>query len=267
MRLRLAPPLLALVVLAAGCPRSAPERPYPAPTAEALLDYLQQQNEQARSLRAESTMDYWVGGERARGTVLMMAERGAKVRINALSPAGDTVAADLACDGHSFTLVDTNADCQLTGPCDARSIGRLLRVWLEPDELLLLALGGVPLVEGEPALTWSGERSAEMLTLAEPGGRTQRIYLQRSGDTHWDVAAAVVETPGGEVEWELENRDFHSLEADDGASFRAPRRTRFQQPAERADLAVRWSEREANIELNPAAFQLSPPEGLPPCSS
>jgi hypothetical protein len=209
-----------------------------------------------------------VGGERVRGTVLMMAERGAKVRINALSPAGDTVAADLACDGQSFALVDYNGDCQLTGPCDARSIGRLLRVWLEPDELLLLALGGVPLLEdAEPVLTWSGDRAAEMLTLSAPDGRTQRIFLQRSGDDHWDVAAAVVEGPDGEVDWELENRDFHTLEADDGASFRAPRRSRFQQPAERADLAVRWSEREANIELNPAAFQMSPPEGLPPCSS
>jgi hypothetical protein len=267
MRSRPALTLLALAVLAAACPRSTPERPYPAPTAEALLSYLQAQTEKARSLRAESTMDYWVGGERARGTVLMMAEPGAKVRINALSPAGDTVAADLACDGASFALVDYNADCQLTGPCDARSIGRLLRVWLEPDELLLLALGGVPLLDGAPALTWSGERAAEMLTLSGPGGRTQRVFLQRSGDDHWDVVASMVETPGGDIEWELENRDFHTIEGDDGASFRAPRRTRFQQPAERADLAVRWSEREANLELNPAAFQMSVPAGLPPCSS
>ena len=266
MRIRLALLIFALA-LAAGCPRSTPERPYPKPSAEALFSYLETRNERAASLRAESIMDYWVGGERVRGTVLMMAEQGAKVRINALSPAGDTVAADLACDGEWFSLIDYNADCQLTGPCDARSIGRLLRVWLEPDELLLLALGGVPLLPHDAmALAWSGDRAAEELTLTAADGRVQRIYLQRSGD-HWDVAAATVDRPDGDREWELENRDIQELVADDGEVFRAPRRSRFQQPAERADLAVRWQEQEANLELNPAAFQMSIPEGLPPCSS
>lgn len=259
--------MLALALVAAACPRSAPERPYPAPDADALLSHVHAQNDAARSLRAETTMDYWVGGERVRGTVLLMAERGAYVRINALSPAGDTVAADLACDGASFGLIDYNADCQLTGPCDARSIGQLLRVWLEPDELLLLAVGGVPLLpDADVALAWSSDRTAEALTLSAADGRTQRVYLQKSGD-HWDVAAAVLERADGEVEWELENRDFETLEGADGASFRAPNRSRFQQPAADADLAVRWHEREANVELPPAAFEMSIPPGLPPCSS
>jgi hypothetical protein len=269
MRPRLALPLaaVAIALTTAACPRKTPERPYEAPTAEALLGYLQEQNERARSLRAESTMDYWVGGERARGTVLMMGERGAKVRLNALSPAGDTVAADLACDGSSFSLIDYNADCQLTGPCDASSMARLLRVWLEPDELLLLALGSAPLLDGaEATLTWNANRAAEELILAEPDGRTQRVFLKKS-DGHWDVVGSVVEGPGGDTDWELENRDFQTLEAADGAVFRAPQRSRFQQPAEKADLAVRWQEREANTELDPAAFEMSIPPGLRECGA
>ncbi len=261
---------LGLFTLAlAACPRGAAERPYPEPATADVVDYLRTQNDRAESLNAETLMDYWFSGERVRGTVLLMGERGAKVRINALT-AGDAVAADLACDGATFTLLDYGDDCAMSGPCDARSIGQLLGVYLEPDELLLLSLGSVPLLaEAEIAHRWDDDRGAEEIVLTVPGGPTQRIYLERSGaepnGDHWDVVASVLENADGRVQWELENRDFETVQGADGTTFRAPARSRFQQPAEDADLAVRWEEREANTELNPAAFHLDVPAGLPTC--
>ena len=49
-------------------------------------------------------MDYWLGNQRAKGEVLVMGKPGAKVRFAALSPAGGSTIAEMACDGTSFAL-------------------------------------------------------------------------------------------------------------------------------------------------------------------
>ncbi|MBL0214771.1 MAG: hypothetical protein IPQ07_12910, partial [Myxococcales bacterium] len=50
-----------------------------------------------------------------------------------------------ACDGQNFAYVDKQNNCQLSGPCDRRS-DRIaaLRLELEPEDFIYLALGTVP---------------------------------------------------------------------------------------------------------------------------
>jgi outer membrane lipoprotein-sorting protein len=259
--------LTAAVLLLAACPgphRQA-ERPYPAPTAESLRSDLAGQRERARSYQAESVMDYWVGGERVRGTVLLMGERGARIRLNALNPTGDNVAADLACDGTDFKLIDYNNNCQLTGPCTRESIAQLLRVELEPDDFLLLVLGQAPVLpDARASLRWEPEGGHEVLTLKAADGRQQTIALRRS-DAGWEILSASVRDAGGDVEWTLENKDFETITGPGGAPFRVPQRTRFRQPGEKADLVVRWKQRTVNPTLDAAKFTMAIPAGLPRC--
>src|SRR5690349_24979053 len=73
------------------------------------------------SFRGDSTMDYWLSGQRAKGEVLVMGTTGKKVRFAALSPAGGATLAEMACDGTNFVYVDYQNNCSLTGPCE---IGR-----------------------------------------------------------------------------------------------------------------------------------------------
>jgi hypothetical protein len=95
--------LPALVVLATACGGPGGKaRSYEKPELAKLLGELRSRQEQARSFSAESRMEYWADGERIKPTVLVMGQRGARVRFNALSPAGGGVAADLACNGADF---------------------------------------------------------------------------------------------------------------------------------------------------------------------
>src|SRR5690606_37349224 len=112
--------LVSAIALAAGCPNGGrgAKQPYATPEASALVAHVQKTGEQARSYFGESTMDYWVGGERVKATVYVMGERGAKIRFNAINPASNTTSADLACDGTEFQFVDYDNNCQLTGICD-----------------------------------------------------------------------------------------------------------------------------------------------------
>ncbi|HKE16366.1 MAG TPA: hypothetical protein VKB80_15940, partial [Kofleriaceae bacterium] len=88
-----------------ACTHQTIPRPYAAPTVEQLLAHVRESGEAARSYNAESTMDYWVGDQRIKATVLVMGERGAKVFFKAMNPATDTAAADLVCNGQSFVFV------------------------------------------------------------------------------------------------------------------------------------------------------------------
>jgi hypothetical protein len=267
MRSRAPALLLSLAFLAlAACGPGAKGRPYPAPQPDALVTHLLERQNIARSFMAESRMEYWVDDQRIKPTVLVMGERGARVRFNALNPDAGSVAADLACDGSSFQFVDFNHDCQLTGPCSKSAIAQLLRVELEPDDFLLLAVGTVPVLDGPTAtVEWDAKNQHEILSLTAPTGRKQKIVLD-GRDQHWDVLSSTMWAPDGAVEWKLTNKDFSATKTEDDKSIRLPARTRFEQPRDKAELTIRWIDRQINAELDPEKFHFAMPD-LKRCGS
>ncbi|MCG8417229.1 MAG: hypothetical protein MJE77_04705 [Proteobacteria bacterium] len=250
-------------------------RPYPVPTVQRILADLAAVRDSARSFKIDSKMDYWVGDNRVKGTVLLMGRVGAYVRINALNPTGDSVAADLACNGAGFKYIDYNNDCQLTGPCSRDSIARLLRVSLEPDDFLLLAMGTIPVIANDRgALAWDDENGHEVITLTERGtGMSQTIALngrhcegeKEASTCRWEVVSSVVRDARGQELWNLRNKDFYTVRGEDGALFRVPKKTQFRQPGEKSDLLVRWREHVLNLNLDDAKFDMVIPAGLPSC--
>ncbi len=243
-------------------------RPYAAPTAERVLNTLKERNQAAKSFRARSTMDYWVGKDRVKGTVLVQGRVDRRLRFNALNPGADTVAIDMACDGVSFVYLDQNNNCILTGPCDASAIAQLLRIRLEPEDFLLLAVGSTPILEGKASLRWDDGSGREIITIKAADGRVQTIGLDgRSKEATWDVLESTVKTADGKVEWKLSNKDFRKAEVEGGGSIRAPGKTRFEQPSEKADLIVDWDQRQVNLELADELFVLEPVGGLAQCGS
>ncbi len=210
-------------------------------------------------------MEYWVGAERIKTTVYVMGERGAKIRFNALNPTGGDVAADLACDGIDFKFVDYNNNCELTGPCTKSAIAQLLRVSLAPDDFLMLATGGTPIIEfTESKVRWDAKNANEVLELLGDGQK-QTIVLEGREKT-WDVLSSIVRDAEGKVEWKLTNKGFSDHTTENGKSVRLPARTRFEQPSNKAELTIRWDERNINTELSQDKFEIELP-GLPRCGN
>ena len=90
-----------------GCAgTSKSSRPYAEPKVDDIVARLAKVRGELTSFRADSTMDYWLGNQRAKGEVLVMGATGAKVRFAALSPAGGSTMAEMACDGQTFVYVD-----------------------------------------------------------------------------------------------------------------------------------------------------------------
>lgn len=254
--------LLGLVVVASGCPAPKPaRRPYPEPSAADLAARLTSARDAITSFRADTTMDYWIGDQRAKGEVLVMGAIGAKLRFAALSPAGGSSMVEMACDGASFVYVDYQNNCVLSGPCDQRSIAQFFHIELAPDDFVHLAVGTPPVIattgtltyqDGKEKLQLAGEHGTETLTLDLDGGKL-------------DVAAAELIGRDGKTQWSVTNGEF--VEVD---NRRVPSKTRFKSPAQHQDLLVDWGDtknRAVNVEIPPDRFRLVAPKGLPSCGS
>ncbi len=252
-----------LLVVLCGCPHGGGgARKGAAPTIAEVVDRLAKARDARTSFVADSNMDYWLGNQRAKGEVLVMGATGAKVRFAALSPAGGSTMAEMACDGKNFVYVDYQNNCALTGPCDATSIAQFFHIQLAPDDFVHLALGTPPVVSNPTGtVTWDSDHGWEKVELHGAEG-TQKLTIDDK-DGRWDVIDSELVGADGKVRWSVANKDFVTIDGQ-----RVPGKTSFKSPANQEDLLVDWGaadSRKVNAQLGPEKFQLVPPAGLPRC--
>ena len=231
-------------------------------TADEVIADLTKTREARKAFKAESVMDYWLGGQRVKGTVLVMGTSQRQVRFNAISPQED-VLADMACDGQDFALVNMQKNCQLTGPCNKQSIATFLRVELEPEDVLHLALGTVPVpAQATGKVTWDSSKGHEVVELTTPEGQQKIVIDARNGKR--DVVSSAL-SRDGKVVWSVENTDFEEVKDEAGGVHRLPAKTRFKTPAQDGDLLVEWKQRTVNPAIDATKFKVTIPEGLARC--
>jgi hypothetical protein len=258
---RLSALALCLAALPA-CPRPQVARPYPPPSATQVIAHLEGLRERAATLNAETRTDVRLGNERVNVKVLMLAAWGGKLRFQAQHP-NQTMAADLASDGQRYCFLDVDGRCAECGPATADTVARLVRIRLEPDEVVSILLGSAPLLQGgEDAVSWDPDGGREVLTQRR-GDEVRRIVLD-GRDRRWDVLEAEARV-GGQLRWRIRHKDFAEVAAADGKSVRLPKASLFEQ----ADDTVRitWLDQRAGQPLGDASFQLTPPSGLPACGA
>jgi hypothetical protein len=235
------------------------------PTTADVIAKLEQARAARSSFRAQTLMDYWLGKQRAKGTVLVMGTSQRQVRFNAVKP-DDTVLIDMACDGTNFTYVDFQNNCHLAGPCNKQSIATLLRVELEPSDFHDLAQGTPPLLPNATGtVTWDDKNGHEKVAL-ESAGSKQTLTIDVKNGLH-DVLASELRDAAGKVVWSVEFTDYATVKDDKGVTHRVPGKTRFKSPTESADLIVEWKDdqRAINLPLAAPKFTVPIPTGLPEC--
>ena len=253
--------LLVGIVIATACGPKATKRPYQEPSIASIVDKLAQARAALTSFRGDSTMDYWLSGKRVKGEVLVMGAVGKKVRFAALSPAGGSTLAEMACDGTNFVYVDYQNNCAMSGPCDARSVAMFFGIELEPDDFLHLALGTPPVVANATGtVTWDSKRGVEQVALTA-GTSAQKLTIDAK-ENRWDVIDSEL-AQDGKVRWSVANTDFRTVQG--SGERRVPGKTRFKSPAQNQDLLVEWNEMEVNVDIPAAKFVLQAPAGLPTC--
>ncbi len=267
MRIALALALALALLGLSACPGTKTYKPGAELTVKDVIAKLDQARAARTSFRVETSMDYWLGKDRAKGTVYVMGTSKRQVRFNAVKP-DNSVLIDMACNGADFTYVDFQNNCQLSGPCNKSSIGNLLRVDLEPDDFQNLAQGTPPtLANATGTVKWDAAKGYQRVELTGDAG-TQKLVID-ARDNHFDVLSAELVGKDGKTVWSVENTDFKTIEDVNKVKQRVPGKTRFKSPQQQADLLVEWKDdqRAINLPLESAKFSVPIPEGLPQCVS
>lgn len=251
---------MAIAVLLAGCPSSKVQRTYPEPSPQAVLDHLRGLRDRATTLNAETKTDVRIGGERANVAVQILAEWGGKLRFQASDP-NNATAADLASDGQRYCFMDVHANCAECGAATRDTVARLVRIPLEPDQVVAVLMGAAPLLESaEATVEWQPDGGHEILTLKQ-GDAVQRIVLD-ARDRRWDVLDAQL-TENGKTRWRIRHKGFHDVKTPQGAVVRVPGDSIFE---EGGDLVrITWKDQRVGAPLTAKAFVLEPPAGLAAC--
>jgi len=255
---------VALAVFSAGCARTTSAvRSYPAPTADELMAALKARQGAVRTLNAETRATSWLGGERVRGTVQMLAVRGGQLRFEAEVTLQGTVAA-LAVDKGRFTFIDYQKHVFRQGPACPANVAGLIRIPLAPAAVAAILLGDAPLQDATKAVRveWDAARAADVLVLEDPSGTTLWLGMHKPDATAaaWDVLFLEGAGAGAKQRWRV---SYEELSRDGGMAL--PRLVRFAEPGKGFDdgVEIKIRDRQINGALSDEAFVLQRPPGYP----
>lgn len=254
--------VITLAMLAAGCAGSAQMvRAYPAPSAEELLQAVRARQAAVRGINVETRATSWLGGERVRGTVQMLVERGGRLRFEAEVSLQGTVAA-LTVDGGRFAFVDHQKHLFRKGPACPANVAAMIRIPLEPAEVAAILLGDIPLPDGDKAtaVDWDSSRGADVLAVESRMGAKLLLGLRRPNAQvpAWDVVFVEGLDAGARDRWRVSYEDFERV-----SGVALPRLVRFAEPGKSFDdgVEIKIRERALNPEFPAGAFALEPPSG------
>jgi outer membrane biogenesis lipoprotein LolB len=253
--------LLVAFMLAAGCAgTSKATRSYPAPTADELLQAVRDRQAKVHSMNVETRATSWLGGERVRGTVQMLVERGGQLRFEAEVALQGTVAL-LTVDHGQFAFIDYQKHLFRKGGACPSNVAELVRIPLAPAEVAAILLGDVPLPpDGKARVDWDTGRAADVVSVEMQAGTRVWLGLHRPNPqlAAWDVVFLEGQDSGRPQRWRVSYEDF---ERRPGVAL--PRLIRFAEPGQSFDdgVEIKIRERTLNPGFPPGAFTLEPPPG------
>lgn len=247
---------LLLLGLAGACAAPRAERPHAPPRPADLLAALRDRSARIRSIRAEARIDHRGEAGRLRATILLIAERPGRLRLDALSPFGSPVAS-LATDGETVGYLDRDGGRFVRGPARACTLAWLVRLPLGPEQAVEVLLGGVPLIDvAATENRWDGRARAELLDIRDAAGASQQVWLSGTAG-RWTPHKSEIHEASGGLRWRVEHQDWRTL-----AGIPMPRQTRVTD-GRRADMRIDYREQQVNPTLSRGAFATGAPPGVP----
>lgn len=255
---------LAIALFGLGCAATTNGvRRYPEPAAHDLMAALTARQNAVRSINAETRATSWLGGERVRGTVQVLADRSGQLRFEAEVALQGTVAALAVSDGQ-FTFIDYQKHVFRQGPACPANVAGLIRIPLAPTAVAAILLGDAPTQRGTRAVgvEWDPTRAADVLVLDEPSGTRLWLSMRKPNPTvaAWDVIALEGAAAGAKQRWRVSYEDLERL-----GQATLPRVVRFAEPGKGFDdgVEIRIRDRQINGSFAENAFVLQKPSGYP----
>jgi len=256
--------VLLLPLLLAACPRHGRiERVYPPPAPAELRQMLTARQAAVTSINGSARATSWLGGDRVRATVLVLAERAGRLRLEAEVSLQGTVAI-LATDGQRFGLLDVRKNELRRGPACPANIASLIRIPLSPAEVAAIFLGDAKLPEGDAAndsVDWDGDSGTDVLVV--PAAAGQLRYHFRHRDRGAPLLVGVTSLDGARKPiWRVAFEEFVDVPSRRGA-VSLPQMIHYAEGSSSYDdgVEIKFKDRTANDPITADAFTLTPPPG------
>ncbi len=205
------------------------------------------------TLQGEARMEAYVDGKARKADLLVRLQRPGRAQLQVMTPTGDMLAV-LATDGARFTSFERGGAVCQQGPACAANMARLVPLALPPAELVDAVLGAPPLLDDPaPSLKWDQERGAFALVLRQ-GRQRQELWLRPPG---MEPLASIVYQDGKRVASIAYGEHGKAGVPGLAAQIRV-RLTRGD-----ADVSIALREVEADAEIEPEAFVVACPSGMP----
>jgi len=231
------------------------------------------------TLNARVRATSWLGGDRVKATVLMLAERPGRLRFEAEVSLQGTVAV-LATDGTRFAFLDTMKNELRRGPACPANVASLIRIPLGPPDVAAMLLGDARLPAAADLsrglVDWDPARAADVLAVRRNDGWL-RLLFQGAGPTGAGVRpetsririiGAVATGPDGRARWRVAFEDFSDVPIGGVGGVGAtvvslPQTIRFAEGDSNFDegVEIKFKERTFGETAAANAFALSPPAG------
>ncbi len=205
------------------------------------------------TLQGEARMEAYAEGKARKADLLLRLQRPGQAQLQVMTPTGDMIAV-LATDGARFTSFERGGAVCLQGPACGANMARLVPLALPPSQLVDAVLGAPPLLEDPaPSLDWDEERGAFALVLRQ-GNQRQELWLQ---PPRMDPLASIVYQDGKRIA-SIAYGEYGKAGVPGLAAQIRVRMTRGE-----ADVSIALRDVEADGEIEPEAFAVPCPSGMP----
>lgn len=279
--------LLALPFVVAASACGTPPPASQPPSARAAIDRLHDTQDCGLGVQAAAKIDHFGAHGRVRGDLLLFAMWPARLRMDAVSPFGVTLAT-LASDGRAFSLSDLREKKFFVGPASACNIARLTTVAMPGHVLVSLLRGDAPVLKHDASaasITWdrsgyyvvkiAGANQTEEELQLEPHPsdvalpwnkqrmRVKRVRVQQEGIVLYD-AELDDHKPAATAKERVDPDGIDPPIPPSGpmCSAEVPRRIHVKVPGTESDVRFRYDDVSWNPPLVEGLFTQPVPGGL-----
>ncbi len=226
-----------------------------------------------RTVQADARVEQRGPQGRIRGTVWAVLALPDHLRFDVMTQLGPV--ATLTSDGALFALLDQREGRYLEGRACAQNVARFLGVALEAHEVATLLVGGVPIERlTEDGATIEPVRGGYRLRLPSARGEARVRFALRPGDEralpqdqHLRLARLELRQPDGRVRLVITYDDYRVVRdpddlEDPARGIAMPFVVRIEDRANDAELLVRFTRLELNVETVADAFVQQAPTGM-----
>ncbi len=245
--------MAALGLAALGCTPKALVVKTGVPSAQELLQRLQEQDAKVSSLQAVGSLKWARQGERQSVEQALILSRPGNLRLEALSPMGPSLLSLSINKGIAEVYVPGEGRA-LRGAASDRIMERLFSLPMKVEEALGVLCGRPPLCS--PA---SAQAKAEAgLWVLDLDCRDSGLHQQlRMEPVHSDPLSMVILSPAGQVLANISWSGFQQLN-----DLRLPTEIRAEVPGKESRLELRLKELEPNLPIPEERFRLQIPKDV-----